>query len=83
MNSKGGQKQAHGIGVILTAIVCLKGEDRKVELGLNVFDECTYGWKNVRLIAQRDCPEIVCVVIKENNIVFVAGMTVNRSSPNI
>jgi hypothetical protein len=83
LNAERRQKKAHGIGIILTTIVCLKGENGKAKLGLNIFDECVNGWEHVRLIAQGYCPEIVCIIIEKDNIVFVSGMTVNGSSPNI
>jgi hypothetical protein len=83
LNAERGQKKAHGIGIILTAIICLKGEDGKAKLSLNIGDEGTYCRKNVRLISQGDCPKIVCIIIEKDNIIFVPGMIVNRRGPNI
>jgi hypothetical protein len=39
LNAKRGEKKAHGIGIVLTAIICLKGEDGEAKLGLNICDE--------------------------------------------
>ena len=39
---------------------------------MNIGDERTNNGKNIKLVAQGDCPEVVNVIIKKNNIVFIA-----------
>jgi hypothetical protein len=51
LDAERGQKKVHGIGIILTAIVCLKRENGKAKLSLNIGNEQAYCRKNVRLIA--------------------------------
>jgi len=54
-----------------------------MKLCLNIRDEHTNSGKDVRLVAQGDCPEVVSVIIKKNNIVFIARTTEDRRRPNV
>ena len=83
MNAKRGEKETHGSGVILPAIVSLESKYGEVELGMNISDESSYGVKNVRLVSKRDGPKVMSIVIKKNDIVLITRMAKNRRRPNI
>lgn len=39
--------------------------------------------ENFRLVAYGEGPNIMCVVIKKDNIIFVTGIAINGRSPDI
>jgi hypothetical protein len=75
--AKRGKEKTHGSGIVLSAIVSLKGENGKTKLGVYVGDESTYGRKNIRLITKRNCPEVMSVIIQKHNVIFITRMIVN------
>ena len=56
LDAEVGQKETHGMRVILLAIICLESEQREAKLGVNIGDERTNSRENIRLVAQRNCP---------------------------
>ena len=56
LDAEVGQKETHGMRVILLAIVCLESEQREAKLGVNIGDERTNSRENIRLVEQRNCP---------------------------
>jgi hypothetical protein len=77
----GGEECARGGIVELTAIVTLDGFDGAAKLCGDISEKMLQGEKSVRFSAQRKSPHKMGVILKDNQIIFVAGYANNRRSP--
>lgn len=57
------EEQTQGRSVILLAIVCLESENRETELSVDIGQEGSNCRENIRFLAQRECPQVVCIII--------------------
>jgi hypothetical protein len=73
-----GEEGLKRVVVKFAAIVDLQASDRSIELSANVSMKTDYSGQNFRLLAQRKCPNIMGMIIKNHKIVFVARVTDHR-----
>jgi hypothetical protein len=77
----GCEECARGGVIELTAIVALDGFDGAAKLCGDISEKMRQGGKSVRFNVQRKSPHKMGVIIKDNQIIFVAGYANNRRSP--
>jgi hypothetical protein len=77
----GGEECARGGVIELTTIVALDGFDGAAKLCGDISEKMRQDGKNVRFNAQRKISHKMGVIIKYNQIIFVAGYANNRRSP--
>lgn len=67
----------------LSAIIGLQAGNELTKLCADVCVKANYGGKNIRLVTQGKCPNIVSAIIKYNKIKFVTKIANNWRRPHI
>jgi hypothetical protein len=70
-----GEESAKSIRIKLFAVVCLHSQDGQAELSMNIGKEGTDCGQNLRFLSQGKGPNMVCIIIKKNNIIFATRVT--------
>jgi hypothetical protein len=77
-------KERSSAGIVeFFAIVSLEAEDWALELCDDESVERDESGKNVRFVANRECPSEMGEIIQQHKIIFVSRIANNRRSPNI
>jgi hypothetical protein len=61
-----GEKGAQSVVVELPAVVSLEASNRAAELCVNVCMKTNQSGKNIRLVAQGECPNKMSIIIKNH-----------------
>jgi hypothetical protein len=77
----GGEECVRGGVIRLMTIVALDEFDGAAKLCGDIYEKMQHGGKSVRFNTQRKSPHKIGVIIKYNQIIFVAGYANNRRSP--
>jgi hypothetical protein len=77
------QEGRSGIVEELRAIICLKTTHRVAELCVSISYELDNVFVNVRFMAQRKNPTVMCKIINYHKVIFITGNTQNWGGPDI
>lgn len=82
-DATGSEMAAQSVVIKLLAIVRLKSNKRELKLSAHICMKLKNVMKSIRLGTQWKCPNIVCAIINQNEIVLITRKASHRRGPNI